>query len=193
MRHDSQKTYSIYYYRERKEKELKRLLLLFTLVVCVFLLTTGCSININIGSSSTHTADETTSSHSSDAPSNISSYQSRATILITTSDSEKPSICSSDLVSSKNLVNTYATILLSHRIQNKIHEEYPNIEYTLTLESLRETEIFAIIATSQNPERLEEICNMAVSLFCEEISLLIAGCSCKVIDCASSAQLVGAT
>ena len=37
----------------------------------------------------------------------------------------------------------------------------------------------------------EDICNFAVSLLCEEASLIVEGSSCKVIDNATPAQLVG--
>ena len=67
----------------------------------------------------------------------------------------------------------------------------PNLKYELTLESINETEIFAIIATSENPERLDDVCNLAVSLLCEEVPLIIDGASCTVVNYAKSAQLVG--
>ena len=169
---------------------MKRLSALFLLVVCVSCLFAGCTINVNIGNPSNDTVNETLSKHNSDTTSNIRIYQSRATILISTVESSDLAISSSDLSATTSLAKTYAAILNTSKIQNKIKEDYPNIEYELTLEPINETEIYAVIATSENPEKLEDICNLAVSLLCEEVSLIAAGSSCKVIDNATPAQLV---
>ena len=77
------------------------------------------------------------------------------------------------------------------KVQDKIREEYSGTEYALSLEQTNETEIFTLIATSETPEYLEDMCNMAVSLLCEMIPQVIGGSSCKIVDCAKSAQAVG--
>ena len=171
-----------------------RILPLCLVIVCIFGLLTGCTTNINPGDSSekdkNKTEDKTTIID--DFFGRNKAYESRATILISnTATAESPAIYSSDLTASQSLAETYAVILNSSTIQNKIKEEYPNIEYELTLEPINETEIFAVIATSEHPEKLEDICNLAVSLLCEEVSLIIPGSSCKVVDNATPAQLVG--
>ena len=170
-----------------------RILPLCLVIVCIFGLLTGCTTNINPGDSSekdkNKTEDKTTIID--DFFGRNKAYESRATILISnTATAESPTIPSSDLTASQSLAKTYAAILNNSTIQNKIKEEYPNIEYELTLEPINETEIFAVIVTSEHPEKLEDICNLAVSLLCEKVSLII-GSSCKVIDNATPAQLVG--
>lgn len=170
-----------------------RLLPLFLLVVCIFGLLTGCTININLGDSSEDSANGTNNKTVFDYIFNNGStmYESRANIYITKTTSADTTISSSDLKVAKSLVETYAAILNTSKIQNKIKEEYPNIEYELTLEPINETEIFAVIATSEHPEKLEDICNLAASLLCEMVPQIIEGSSCKVIDYAKPAQLVG--
>ena len=170
-----------------------RILPLCLVIVCIFGLLTGCTTNINPGDSSekdkNKTEDKTTIID--DFFGRNKAYESRATILISnTATAESPAIYSSDLTASQSLAKTYAAILNNSKIQNKIKEEYPNIEYELTLEPINETEICAVIATSEHPEKLEDICNLAVSLLCEEVSLIIPGSSCKVIDYAKSTQKV---
>lgn len=173
-----------------------RILPLCLVVVCIFGLLTGCTININLGDSSekdkNKTEDKTTIID--DFFGRNKAYESRATIHISisnTATAESPAISSSDLTASKSLAGTYSVILNTSTIQNKIKEEYPNIEYELTLEPINETEIYAVIATSEHPEKLEDICNLAVSLLCENVPLIVEGSSCKVIDYAKSTQKVG--
>ena len=171
-----------------------RILPLCLVIVCIFGLLTGCTININLGDSSekdkNKTEDKTT--FIDDFFGRNKAYESRATILISnTATAKSPAISSSDLSATTSLAKTYAAILNNSKIHNKIKEEYPNIEYELTLEPINETEICAVIATSEHPEKLEDICNLAVSLLCEEVSLIVEGSSCKVIDNATPAQLVG--
>jgi len=84
------------------------------------------------------------------------------------------------------------TILQSEAIQKLIRKEYPDVEYTLSLETIDETEVCAVIATGENPEYLEEICNMATELFGEKIADLM-GCSYKVVEYAGPAQEKGYT
>lgn len=169
----------------------KSLFIRFFLIVCVSVLFAGCTININVGNSSDASENGTTPDHGNDITASTSTYQSRATIYISqTVTTDSTMISSDDLTGSSSLMETYKVILKSKRIQGKIQEDYPEIEYELTLEQINETEMFAITATSERPEKLEEICNMAVSLFSEEVSNIIEGVSCKVVDHAKPAQLV---
>lgn len=162
------------------------LLLLFLLIICVFSLFVGCTININIGNSTEDSTKETNSKSIFDYIFNSAKeppmYESRASIYISYKTTTDTAISSSDLAVSLSLVDTYAKILQSDRVQDKIREEYPAVEYTLSLESLHETELFSIIATGEDPEYLDEICNTAVSMLCEQIPQIVEGSSCKVVD-----------
>lgn len=173
---------------------IKRQFTLFILVACIFCLLAGCTININVGDPSEDTVNETDDKTIFDYTFNNGSttYESRTTVYIAdTTAATDTAISSSDLKVTKSLVETYSGILQSNKIQGKIREEYPGVEYTLSLQSMNETKIFTLIATSEDPEYLEEICNMAASLLCEELPQIIAGSSCKVVDPANPAQLVG--
>lgn len=173
---------------------MKQILVLFLCVACILLFITGCTININLDNPAYDTTNDTENDYSSE---NISGYQSRATIYMSNKNSvELPAISSSDLIVSGSLADTYAAILQSDVVQDEIRKEickkHPdaNIEYTLTLEPLEETEIYAIIAISENAEHLEEICNTAVSVFCEKLTETLPDISCKIIDYAKSAQCI---
>ncbi len=170
-----------------------RILSLCLVVVCIFGLLTGCTININLGDSSEKDKNKTEDKTIfDDFFGRRKVYESRATIYTSnTVTAESTAISSSDLTASTSLAETYSVILNGSKIQNKIKENYPNVEYELILEPINETEVFVLIATSENAENLEDICNLAVSLFCEEVSLIVEGSSCKVIDNATPAQLVG--
>lgn len=165
----------------------KRLFTLFFLIACIFCMLAGCTININIGNSSDDIASKADDKTIFDYIFNGGNYKdpmykSRAYIYIKTANDTDTAISSSDLSVTKVLLETCSSILQSNAIQDQIREEYPDIEYALSLESMGETESLAITATGENPEYLDEICNTAVSLLCEQIPQIVQGASCKVID-----------
>ena len=169
-----------------------RILPLCLVIVCIFGLLTGCNINLGDSSEKDKNKTEDKTTIIDDFLGSRKVYESRASIFIpNTATAESTAISSSDLIASSHLAETCKVILNTSKIQNKIKEEYPNIEYELTLEPINETEVFVLIATSENAENLEDICNLAVSLLCEEVSLIVEGSSCKVVDNATPAQLVG--
>lgn len=159
------------------------LLPLFLIVVCIFGLLAGCAININIGNPSEDAANKTDGKTIFDYIFKNGSimYESRANIYIATTTTDS-AISSSDLIVTESLVATIDSILQSNMIQDKIREEFPGVEYTLSVESINETELCSIIATGESPEYLDEICNIAVSMLCEQISQIVEGSSCRVID-----------
>lgn len=159
------------------------------LVITVFLFAAGCTVNINVGNAAD--TEDITMNQEVDTTFNENVYQSCATVYISNGETTaSTSISSSDLAVSKPLVDVCKTMLQSNRIRAKICQEYPAAEFELTLEPMNETEICTIIATSENPEALEEICNMAVSLFCEEVSSIMDGVSCKVVNYAKFVRQV---
>jgi hypothetical protein len=173
---------------------IKRLSSLFLFFVCIVCFLAGCTININLGSPAKDMASTTdnkiVSNHAGDSDqSKKTVYECRANICITKT-SANTTISSSDLGISKSLIETFNVILQSHVIQNKIHEQYPNTEYTLILEPVEETSIFTIVATSENSDQLDAICNKAASLFCEKSAAITEGYSYKIVDYAKVAQLI---
>ena len=166
------------------------------LIVCISVLFAGCTVNINVGKPAEDATKETDGKNIFDyifsSEKQKTMHECRSSIYISnTAAATDTAISSSDLTVSTELVATLTMILQSSTIQDEICEEYPGAEYTLSLEPIDETEIFALIATSENPEHLEEICNLAVSLFCEAVPQIINGFSCKIIDYPHSVQEVG--
>ena len=174
-----------------------RLLPLFLLVVCVFGSLAGCTININMGNADENTVNETNGKTIFDYIFNgkeeTTMYESRATIYIsTTFVPTNNSISSSDLTVSERHLEIYNLFLQTPMIQDKIREQYPGAEYALSLTPIDDTASFALIVTSESPEHLEEICNLAASRFCDTTPGILKGWSCSIIDYAKSVQKVGA-
>ena len=102
-----------------------RILPLCLVIVCIFGLLTGCTININLGDSSEKDKTEDKTTIIDDFFGRNKAYESRATILISlisTVESSDLAISSSDLSASKSLTETYAVILNTNRIKSKIQE-----------------------------------------------------------------------
>ena len=174
-----------------KSTKNMHILVCILIVVSVFSVITGCTININFGNSSDDALSQTEGKTGFDYNVNDgrTMYESRAMIYISNSSSaDSTLITSSDLTVSKQLIETYTVILDTKKIQSKIQEAYPNVKYKLTLKPANETEIIAIIATGENPEKLADVCNLAVSLMCEEVPHIVEGSFCKVVDYAKPAQ-----
>lgn len=172
-------------------KKSIRILALVLFIVSALLCVTGCTININIGNLSNDTENETISNHEVDNSTGTNTYQSRATIYVSNKNAAgSTAISSSDLAISKQFIETYAVILDSDQIHNEIRKKYPE-EYTLSIESINGTGTVAIVVASENPENLEEICNMATSLFCEFAPQIMGGITFKIVSLAKTATLVG--
>lgn len=173
---------------------IKRLLLCLLLIICIFSLLAGCTVNINVGNPAEKPTIEADSKNIFD---NLfghenTLYESRAIIYIGVRNTTDTAISSSDLKETEALAEVYKDILQSEYVQDQIREEYPGVEYFLSVESINETELYAIIASGEDPEHLEEISNIAASVFCEKAQEIAIDSSCKVVDHASPAQPVGA-
>ena len=171
----------------------KRTLPLFLIIVCIFHLLTGCTININIGNSDGDSKKETDGKSILEGifkkEDQTKLYESRATIYLTHYDDYAVDYDSLSVAS--QLMKDCGVILQSEAIQKQIHEEYPDVEFTLSLETLDETNLCALIATSEDPEYLEEICNMAISLLGERVAQVM-DLSCNVFTYAGPAQEIKA-
>ena len=171
----------------------KRTLPLFLIIVCIFHLLTGCTININIGNSDEDTKKETDGKSILEGifkkEDQTKLYESRATIYLTHYDDYAVDYDSLSMAS--QLMKDCGVILQGESIQGPIREEYPDVEYTLSLERTDEIELCVIIATSENPECLEKICNMATDLLCERIAQFM-NYPCNVVTYAGPAQEIEA-
>lgn len=164
----------------------------FLLIVAILISLTGCTININIGNSDRDTKKETEGKSILEEifkkEDQTKLYESRATIFITQRSS---GYGDNNLAVASQLMKDCSVILQSEAIQKQIHEEYPDVEFTLSLEATDEIELCTVIATSEDPEYLEEICNMAIDLLGEKVADLM-GLSYKVVECAGPAQEIEA-
>ena len=159
-----------------------RLLSLVLFVVCISCLLVGCAININIGNATENTAHEADRNLFFGTGSTM--YKCSGKVYIGMKTAEDASISSSELKVTKSLMETYKAILQSDIIQDEIRKKYPGVEYTMELEQVNETEVLSIVAMGKDPTCLHEICNMALSLFCEKIPEIVEGVYCRVVDCA---------
>ncbi len=98
------------------------------------------------------------------------------------------SISSSDIVASKNLVNTYIVILNSRACLNDVID-YANLDYTygelkgmISAADVNETEVFKVEVTSANAEEAERIANAIAYILPKRISSIVEGTSAKIVD-----------
>ena len=173
----------------------KHLVLILLLVVCLLGLFTGCTININIGTLAGDASEESAGKNIFDYifhnQEETKMYESRATIFISyISEGADTAATAVDpaVSASLPLMGVFNGILQSKTIQSQIQKEYPDVAYALSLEPVNETSMYTLIATGENPEYLDEICNMAISVFCEELPRIVDGVSIKIIDYAKPVQ-----
>lgn len=103
-------------------------------------------------------------------------------------------VTSSDLSTSKMLVNTYVNIISSNTVLEKVISE-AGLEYTpdqlrsmLSASQVNETEIFRVYITHPDPQEAARIANAVADAAPAEIEEFVVGSSCKIIDYAQVPQ-----
>lgn len=103
-------------------------------------------------------------------------------------------VTSSDLSTSKMLVNTYVNIISSDTVLEKVIEEAA-LGYTpdqlrdmLSASQVDETEIFRVYITHPDPQEAARIANAVAEIAPAEIEEFVEGSSCKIIDYANVPQ-----
>ena len=100
------------------------------------------------------------------------------------------SISSSDIVASKNLVDSYIVILKSRTSLNDVidyagvNRTYSELKDMIEAASVNDTEIFQVEVTSPDPEEAERIANAIAYILPKRISSIIEGTSAKIVDSA---------
>lgn len=150
-----------------KKHKIFPMILVVILVVCLI---AGCSDK------------ETTP-----APKEI--YESRSMIYCANPYADQNAVSSSDQKVSLRFRATIEKLLQSEEIREAISARYPDAECELSLEPVEDTAICTIVATSENPEHLADICNLAVSLLQESVPAVIPGVEIKIIDRAKQPTL----
>ncbi len=110
-------------------------------------------------------------------------YETSAVIYIANNGTQFY-ISSGDLAATQSLSESYKTLFHTERIQTPVKEQFPETEYTAELEAMEETEVFRITVKSQEPENLEDICNLLAESFAKELPEIINGISVKIVDTA---------
>lgn len=100
------------------------------------------------------------------------------------------SISSGDLVTSRNLVDSYIVILNTRESLNEVIDyagvdlTYTEVKNMLSAEAVNETEIFKVAVTSKDPNEAEKIANAIAYILPKRISSIIEGTSAKVVEAA---------
>ena len=110
-------------------------------------------------------------------------YESRCSLYysVNTYD-EAAQISTPDMKASAGMFAVFSEILQSNSLRQQILEQYPDAEFELALEQKEGTGIFYIIATGEDPENLDEICNFAASAMIQKAEQIVPGSSFKIID-----------
>ena len=100
------------------------------------------------------------------------------------------SISSGDLLTSRNLVDSYIVILKTRETlvdvidYAGVSRTYREVRGMLTSEAVNETEIFRVTVTSPDPQEAERIANAIAYILPKRIGTIIDGTSAKVVDAA---------
>lgn len=100
------------------------------------------------------------------------------------------SLSSGDLVTSRNLVDSYIVILNTRESLNDVIDyagvdrSYTEVKNMLSSEAVNATEIFQVTVTSTDPQEAEAIANAIAYILPKRISSIIEGTSAKVVEAA---------
>jgi len=100
------------------------------------------------------------------------------------------SISSGDLVTSRNLVDSYIVILKTRETLNDVIDyagvdrTYSEVAKMIDAKAVNETEIFQVTVTSPDPQEAEKIANAIAYILPKRIGNIIEGTSAKVVEAA---------
>lgn len=117
-------------------------------------------------------------------------YKSSVMVYVNNSDMSigDVNISSSDLVASRNLVNTYVVILQTRETVSTIIDyagidrSYSEVKNMISAAAVDETEIFAVTVTSPDPQEAKQIADAIAYILPNRIRDIIDGTSAKVVD-----------
>lgn len=116
-------------------------------------------------------------------------YESRANVIFADANANQNTLSSADLVVALRYLDTIEVILQSDSITGRVCKEYPEADFTLSLDAEEGAILFTIVATSENPENLSAICNRTATLLCERVPEVLEY-SCKILDYAKQPMLI---
>ena len=119
-------------------------------------------------------------------------YQSSAMFYVNnsayTTENSTGKVSSSDLVTSRGLVDSYLVILKTRETLNEVIDytglnlTYAQVSGMITAGAVNETEIIRITVTNPDPATAEKIANAIAAILPTQISSIIDGTSAKVVD-----------
>ena len=117
-------------------------------------------------------------------------YRASATFYVnnSTGNSENASITNADLTASAKLVDTYAAIIKSNAIMDRVvaqlGEEVSSsqIKNNLNAKAVNNTEVFTVSVTHENPQTAVKIVRLITEIAPEQIGEIVEGSSTKIID-----------
>ena len=117
-------------------------------------------------------------------------YRASATFYVNNSagGSENGSITNADLTASAKLVDTYAAIIKSNAIMDRVVAQLGEdvttgqIVNNLTAKSVNNTEVFTVSVTHENPTTAVKIVRLITEIAPEQIGEIVEGSSTKIID-----------
>lgn len=141
---------------------MKRLLILFFLLVYISIMLFGCTI-INVGN-----APESK---------DVSVYS----VIYLTEPLSAGIDTAESLQLDEALVTRLEVILSGDAIHSKLHEQYPDTDYSCNLENISNTHMYKIVVTGTDETNLPKICNEITGLLQEEASAQLPDLSIKIV------------
>ena len=113
-------------------------------------------------------------------------YNSNTTIVLVSENSTTYNTTEQQL--NKNLVSTYAEIIKSRKVLNKVIDNlglncsYAKLKSNITVEAVTNTEIIRVIVSDSNPQVAAEISNEIAEVFMSEVQKIYKLNNVSVID-----------
>ena len=120
-------------------------------------------------------------------------YKSYTTVILGGNESSNGTISQSDITLNKNLVNTYAEIVKSKRVLNKVIKElsldvsYEALSGKISVSAVNNTEIIKISVSDENAIKAKNIANVTADFFSEEVIKLYNINNVNILDEATEA------
>lgn len=120
-------------------------------------------------------------------------YRSYTTVILGSNENNTSSITQSDITLNKNLVNTYAEIVVSRRVLNQVIDElkldisYESLKSKINVTALNNTEIIKITVNDRNAIQAKNIANVTANYFSKEVVELYNMNNVNILDSATEA------
>ena len=121
-------------------------------------------------------------------------YRSYTTVILGSDGNNTSSITQSDITLNKNLVNTYAEIVISKRVLNQVIDElkldmsYESLKDKINVTALNNTEIIKITVNDRNAIQAKNIANVTANYFSKEVVELYNMNNVNILDSATEAS-----